>query len=231
MNETLLEVARELETRDARLAEEIDGIAGLRRRAAAVGGRAGHIARFLEELPALRTGLEHQIAHLERELSDRERARDEAEAALARADEEDRAAARRTAVRAGDAASVTARELDGARAQLAQLDVEAKELVEELARLQHEAEELTQGIHDAREISRGTVPDPGDAPKELIEWASRARAALLLAGSGLATERERVVREANELAAVALGDPGATSVAGVVERLERYRRSQAGGSE
>jgi chromosome segregation ATPase len=224
MSETLLEFARGLEARDRVFAGEIEQVEELRRRAAAVGERADVIRRFLEELPELRTGLEHQIVHLERELTERELARDEAEAALAQADEEDRAMARRTAVRARDAAAVTTRELEQARTQLVKLDVEAKELLEELERLQRDAEELTRGIHEAPEISRGTVPEPGDSAEALIEWASRARAALLLARSALETQRERVVREANELAAAALGDAGATSVAGVVERLERAGR-------
>ena len=224
MSERLLDVARELEARDAVLAEEIEQIEELRRRAAAVGEAAARIARFLEELPAERPGLEHQIAHLERELAERELARDVAEQTLEHAGEEDRAAARRAAVRTRDAVTVMTRELDQARTRLAKLEVEADAAIEELARLRREAEELTTGIRDAPEISRGTVPHPGELAEELVEWASRARAALLLARSGLETQRERVVREANELAAAALGDPGATSVAGVVERLERALR-------
>ena len=55
-----------------------------------------------------------------------------------------------------------------------------------------------------------------------LEWASRARGALLLERSGLAREREEVVREATELLASVLGDPlTATAVAGVRERLAR----------
>jgi chromosome segregation ATPase len=217
----MLDLARELEARDAQLAAEIEQIEELRRRAAAVGAAAEHIKRFLEELPSERAGLEDQIVNVERELVQRELARDVADEELEHAGEADRAAARRAAVRARDAVTVTSRELEQARARLRALEVEDRAAIEELPRLHREAEELTDGIRDAPEISRGTVPHPGELVEALVEWASRARAPLLLARSGLETQRERVVREANELAAVALGEVGATSVAGVVERLER----------
>ena len=55
-----------------------------------------------------------------------------------------------------------------------------------------------------------------------LDWASRARGALLLEHSALARERDEVVREATELLASVLGDPlTATAVAGVRERLAR----------
>ncbi|HEY6053739.1 MAG TPA: hypothetical protein VIU86_07385, partial [Gaiellaceae bacterium] len=55
----------------------------------------------------------------------------------------------------------------------------------------------------------------------LIEWTTRARAALFVAVGGLESERERIVREANELGAAVLGDASVvTSVRLVRERIE-----------
>ena len=55
-----------------------------------------------------------------------------------------------------------------------------------------------------------------------VEWASRARGALLLERSALARERDEIVREATELLAGVLGDPlTASGAAGVRERLAR----------
>ena len=52
-------------------------------------------------------------------------------------------------------------------------------------------------------------------------WAARVRGALLLTRSALESERERVVRQANELLASVSGEPApAASVALVRERLE-----------
>ena len=65
---------------------------------------------------------------------------------------------------------------------------------------------------------------PGPGIEGVLEWAARAHAAVFVARSGLETERERVVREANELAASVLGEPlYATSVALVRQRLEERR--------
>jgi hypothetical protein len=53
-----------------------------------------------------------------------------------------------------------------------------------------------------------------------LEWASRARGALILEHSALVLEREAVVREATELLASVLGEPlTTTAVAGTRERL------------
>jgi hypothetical protein len=62
---------------------------------------------------------------------------------------------------------------------------------------------------------------PGPGIAGVLEWAASAHAAVLVVRSGLETERERVVREANELASSVLGEPlYATSVAAVRRRLE-----------
>jgi hypothetical protein len=56
----------------------------------------------------------------------------------------------------------------------------------------------------------------------VLEWASVARGALLVEHSGLARERDAVVREASELLGSVLGEPlAATSAAGLRGRLER----------
>jgi hypothetical protein len=58
------------------------------------------------------------------------------------------------------------------------------------------------------------------------DWASQARGALVLAHAAAVAERERVVREATELAAAVTGDPFlAGGVAGLRARLERTLRA------
>jgi hypothetical protein len=64
--------------------------------------------------------------------------------------------------------------------------------------------------------------EPGPGLSAQLAWAGRADSALLLAGSVLSAERDRVVREANELAAVALGElPVPAGVGAIVQRLEK----------
>ena len=61
---------------------------------------------------------------------------------------------------------------------------------------------------------------PGPSVGELDEWGGRARASLFVAHSTLATERERVLYEANALVAAVLGEEsGAVSVALVRQQL------------
>ena len=74
-------------------------------------------------------------------------------------------------------------------------------------------------LESAPRVAHPEPPAPGI--EGVLEWAARAHAAVFVARSGLETERERVVREANELAASVLGEPlYATSVALVRQRLE-----------
>ena len=63
---------------------------------------------------------------------------------------------------------------------------------------------------------------PGADLDGVLDWAARARGDLLVAHAGLETERDKVVREATELVASALGEPlPGKGVAGVRERLSR----------
>jgi hypothetical protein len=79
---------------------------------------------------------------------------------------------------------------------------------------------LSPRVHD--------VPAPAGGLDGALEWASRARGALLLERSGLARERDDVVREASELLGSVLGEPlTSTAVAGVRARLERALRGGA----
>lgn len=52
----------------------------------------------------------------------------------------------------------------------------------------------------------------------VAEWSSGARAALLVARGTVATEREGVLRQANELGSALLGESLATSSAAIVAR-------------
>jgi hypothetical protein len=66
----------------------------------------------------------------------------------------------------------------------------------------------------------GRTP-PGETLPELVAWADRVGAALLVVRGVLVAERERLLREAGELGTAALGEPvyGA-SVSMVRRRIE-----------
>jgi hypothetical protein len=199
--ESLLSFAEELERRDADVAQALTGVEQLQSEIEGLRARAAATAAFLDALAAARDQLA-QTVHAAEQLVERagkEDQRLEAERARQQA-RDDLHVAEFWVVQACEAHAELER--DGAARR-----VEAESLAER-------AVELAPRVRD---VPAGS-PDLGGA----LEWASRARGALLLQRSGLVRERDEVVREATELLASVLGDPlTATAVAGVRERLAR----------
>ncbi len=84
--------------------------------------------------------------------------------------------------------------------------------------------ELTTLEGDARGIAATAhlpEPSPSAGPRNLAEWASRSHAELFVARSQIDTQRERISREANELASMLLGE--ATYGSTVAQALQRVR--------
>lgn len=223
----LVAYVRELESRDLDLAARIDDVVGLSRRVDDVGGRARRVRGALEAIP----GEIEQAERAERDARAREaEARQDlvgAEQRLEearrsrRAGDDVRAAAERAARRAAVAA-------EDAAATVAAMRKRLEALVRDEAALQAEAEGLdVEALHVAAEVAATPrVSDsgrsvPGVSLAEIEEWGARAHAALFVVRGGLENERERIVLEANTLAATALGDHvGGTSIALVRKRLE-----------
>ena len=216
--EPLLQIAAELERRDADAAAALLEVEELLAEVREVRDRVGAAAAFLSglsrALEARRADVE-TAARAESEAHTRLR---EADAAHERAEREDqRLAAARAVEHARDALREAELRLAGARRAAELLEREAEERRNEAGSLEARAAELA-----ARPSLAGQAAAPGPGLDAVLEWASRARGALLLARAGLATEREKVVREATELVAGVLGEPlAATGVAGVRGRLAR----------
>jgi hypothetical protein len=208
------EIARELEQEDAALAAEVDAAVGLQHRVAEIASAGAELAEFERELPGERERLALALAEAHTELESRELALHEVREAPA----EDEAARRRAEVRAADLVSGSERRVEVLREEQARLEARAVTFPAEPVRLAADAAEVTAAL--GQDAIQGPTPDPAS----ILDWASRARAALLVRRSGLETRRERVVREANELASSVLGEEVSTSVAGVRERLERAQR-------
>jgi DNA repair exonuclease SbcCD ATPase subunit len=225
--EELVSYAAELERHDGEVAEELATLADVAERAASLRARAAEIRDTFERLP-------HELDDLSR----RERA---ARADVAAADGELRRAEERVAAlsrarrrkqdeldRAEREAS-TARDLrDDSRAEVERLRERAETLRDAADGLRTDAETLSrQAKAIAEELVRiRRLPDapglrPGDALTELEEWGLLVRSAVLVARGTLEAERERIVVEANALAAGALGEPlSGANVALVRRRLE-----------
>jgi predicted nucleic acid-binding protein len=213
--ESLLSLAEELERRDADVAQALAGVERLQAEVDELRTLATAAASFLGALPA---ALAERVSDEHAAVDARDRAEQtarDAEQLVERATKEDqRLEAARVLHHARD--DLRAAELWVAQAREAHTELEREGAArrgeaEELAR---RAVELAPRVRNAPAVSA----DLGGA----LEWASRARGALILERSGLAREREEVVREASELLAGVLGEPLiATAVAGVRERLAR----------
>jgi chromosome segregation ATPase len=213
--ESLLQFAEELERRDADVARALSGVERLQAEVEELRTHTAAAAAFLDELPA---ALAERTADERSAIEARDRAEltvREAEQVFERAQKEDqRAAAERSLQQARD-------DLHAAEFWVAQAREAHAELERDGATRRVEAESLA---HRAFELAARVRNVPAGSPDldGALEWASRARGALLLERSGLAREREEVVREATELLASVLGDPlTATAVSGVRERLAR----------
>ena len=141
----------------------------------------------------------------------------ESELAAARNDEE-RAHAEKALARGRDHVAVAESGLLRARSAYEELEGDAAELPSELSHLEVEAGEISRSAPD--------LPTPGTGPRALSAWASHAHAELFVALSQLGAQRERIIREANELASMLLGEPTyGSTVAQALRQVEA--RAQA----
>lgn len=192
----LLNIATELEARDARLADDLARVESQRADVEEIRTHAKAAAAFLATLPAAIAG----------------HARDEEQA------EEDRVAAERALREAEQEQDETVRVHAVERAQDRLVDARrrAERAREHQAALEREGAERRD---EAAALTRRAGVDGLDA---VLEWASQRRGELVLERSGLAREREAIVREASELLGSVTGDAmTSTSVAGLRERLQR----------
>jgi hypothetical protein len=203
-----LTLASELEARDERVALAVSAVELLQAHVEETRARAASVSVFLASLPA---ALAAHAADEEAAETDRVTAH----AALRQAENEKESPLRDLAVqRARDAFVAADRRAARAREHQAALSRDGEERVAEAARIERRARELHERLHD--------VDQPRPGLEGVIAWASHARGSLLIEHSGLARERETIVREASELLGSVLGDPlAATSVAGLRDRLAR----------
>jgi hypothetical protein len=119
-------------------------------------------------------------------------------------------------------------ELARARDSLTALEAEAEAAGAEQETLERAAAEAAEQMVAVPRVAREAAAPPEAGLRGIEAWGGRARAALLVVHGSLATEREAIVREANELGSALLGEPlGATSVAGVRARVARAQASGA----
>ena len=217
--DTLLALAADMERRDSEAAAAIELVTSLDRRAGEIRVRSGELRRFLDVAPG-------ELAALDRREAEAGDASRDAAAVLVEAEQRQS----ELGARAGAGHEVElARELVAeAAARVGRLALERVAHVEataarraELAELVREAGRVAAEVREVPRVSQSGREVPASDPARLAEWCSRVHAALFVVRGQLEGERERLVREANELGTAALGEYLAgSSVMLVRRRLE-----------
>jgi chromosome segregation ATPase len=206
---------RELARRDDELAADTGRLRRLDAEVAAIRTRAESIAAFFAAYPAAETKSDDAIRSASAELELRQAELGASEAALANVrDERQRDLAERAVARATDRVSAAEAHLARTTAERAELERDAATLPAEVPGLQERARSVSEQLPE--------VTPPGDGLRPLIDWCSHAHAELFVVTGQLDATRERIVREANELASMLLGDPTyGSTVAQALARVER----------
>ena len=198
MDERAVDELRRLAALDAELAESASSLRELDGNVAAIRGRAEAIDAFFGAYPEEEAHRAAELQDAEDELSRRRDELASAQHGLAQAHEDEaRIHAEHAVARALDHIAVADDRLGRAQSAHDELERDAAALPRELGDLEERAR---------------AIPDVPPLGGPLVEWASHAHAELFVAAGQVDVQRERVIREANELASMLLGEPtyGAT---------------------
>ena len=217
---------RELERADEAASVVIAELDELAREIDALRERAVELEAFLIRLPAERERLAAGSDAADREVAAARDALAAAEVELAAAEREGKrerlAAARRAEVRTRDALRDAERRATEFRARSERLEEEARGAADETPRLEERARALAAALRGRPRLAERVGEAPGAGLAEIADWASNALAALFVARGGLASERDAVIRQANELGALVLGEPlTSASPSTVARRVEQ----------
>jgi chromosome segregation ATPase len=213
VNRRAVDDLRQLARRDEHLAAEADRLRELDGQVAALRTAAEAIDAFFAAYPEEETRRRAALAEAEAELRRRREELGAAEAELAAAaDDDQRAHAEHGVERGRDHVAVAEAAVERAAAAAHELERDASRLPNDVPRLEERAREI------AAEVTH--VPAAPAGPRALVDWASHAHAELFVAAGQLDAQRERVIREANELASMLLGEPTyGSTVAQLAERV------------
>jgi hypothetical protein len=187
---------------------------------------AHDLVDFFVRLPEEREAAGREIEESGRALEEARAVFENAEQELAAAekarDQEVLAAARRFHIRTRDALHLAERRARTAEDQATELEGAAMAAEQHGKDLNARARELAETLARRPRVAVETEVRPDATPAQIAEWGTQARAALLVARSQVAVERDALVRQANELASNVVGEPvAAMSAAGAADLLRR----------
>jgi hypothetical protein len=221
-----LALVRELERADEEVAAVLAELDELYGAVEEVRSRALELEAFFERLPAERAGASATVEERDRALARAEAIAADSATELRRAEADGNperiASAQRFAVRARDSASAASRLVGEARAAAELLEKRVAAAEQEAPAVERRARGLAASLRSRPRLVAEAGVEPRPGLEGVSEWAGSARASLLVARSGLAGERDGTIRQANELAALVLGEPlAAVGTSAVARRLER----------
>lgn len=226
MADERLALLRELEREDEATMGRLEELDGLYARVEELRERALALQAFFERLPTERSAAAAAVEEADLALADARRAAEQAAEELSRVesagDPERLAEARRFVIRARDSLHMAERRAVAAHERVAELDSQAEAADHETSALEARARELAAELVTRPGLTDDAVAEPGRGAAGVAEWGTRARAALLVARSQVASERDAVVRQANELGTAVLGESlPPLSAAAVARQIER----------
>lgn len=230
--DAVLALAAEIERRDAEVAATLESVSDLSSRADEIRGRAERLGRFLDTAPAELAALDRFEAQARDSLAEAVEALAAAESRMAtvlagrRVSPAARLDAEHEVERSREAAADAATRLERlGRERAAHVDAETAARAA-AATLRNEADDVVSRLADVPRVSGSGREAPGRGLAGLSEWGGRVHAALFVVRGQLEAERERLVREANELGGAVLGEQLAgSSIALVRRRLEEALRT------
>jgi chromosome segregation ATPase len=232
VSDEALAFLRELEAADETLSAAEGELAELGAEVERVRLRAADLEKFLSRLPVEWEQLQTEQAGADQQAARALRAKDEASESLADA-ERGRSAdavaeARRAVIRTQDALRMADRHVSGLDAESAALEGADADAIREAAELDAQARQLVAEFRQHPRLTEQAASDPLPGLPGIVEWGSAARAALFVARGGLSSEREAVIRQANELGSKLLGEPLlAAKPATVLRRVEELTAARA----
>jgi hypothetical protein len=220
--ERVLALLHELQEADAEKGVLVDEAHDLLEHVRAMQGKAHGVKQTQARLPARRESATQDLDRARDELRAAQAALAEARAAVCSAAKGEERTAELFEVRARDRQSVAERRVAEADGEVKAVEVAGGRLEELTLKLQAEGRSLAEALRNRPRIAEEAGVQPAPGLDSLLEWAETARAALLVARSQAMAERDAVIRQANELGSVSLGEPlGSASVGVVARRVER----------
>ena len=206
---------------------ELDGLAA---EVELIRAEAAATVERLERLPGEQAAARTEREEAEAAVAERREAHRAAAEELAQAEggrDDTRAAeARRAELRARDLLRSAERRAERVGADEERLEAEGAALARGAGELDRRARALADELARRPGLSDSAPPPEGAGPAGPAAWATETRAALFVARGRLASEREAVIRQANELGALVLGEPLTAQSAALVARRVEERGSR-----